>query len=485
MSSISSLASSNVPAQPSSFSISVHSPCKDFLSNMLDSPAGNGLGSLQELNIVHLYMSDDYERLAGVLTQAPNLRALTVLELEEHLEEKGMPLADAIANLRDLRSLKLHCIGENGFELCRRLACRPDLVSLVGQITISMEELQGTMDHFAVDRTALLGLPVFQRASVVVLDGFSFLPGDGSEPPSLRAPTDPWLDTHTLALTNMDPLAVAAMCPNLARLHLGYFCPEDDYFESFVHDREYPYSTDALGRELGIQLRVLDIYVDNEESMPPRAVPVTMRATRPVVLSVRMPAEATALWEELACTLQDADSRTRYLDVLLLRGDQPMTYSTEINGHPIGPPRTSPQQWLEKCLPLLGSCGLLCLRLCLCGRMMLGRIAPAEYSEAAARGADPLDGSGWEGIREAAPQMIARALPALRYVAVASGYMVKDPVGSGGAVFAGETRWWGVTAGDAPQLAEMDEGEGARMDDYLRSEAFAETLHFPPSESDE
>ncbi|EPT02221.1 hypothetical protein FOMPIDRAFT_1047926 [Fomitopsis schrenkii] len=335
---------------------------------MLDNPAGNGLGSLQELKIVHLYMSDDYERLAGVLTQAPNLRALTVLQLEEHPEEKGLPLVDAIANLRDLRSLKLHCIGENGFELCRRLACRPDVVCLVGQITISMEELQARVRG----RSRRLLLP----------------PGGRIRTTIARAPADPCPNAHALSLTNMDPLAVAAMCSKLTRLHLGYFRPDDDYFEAFVHDREYPYSTDTLGRALGIQLRVLDIYVDDEESMPPRAVPVTMRATRPVVLSVWMPAEATALWEELACTLQDADSRTRYLDVLFLRRDQPMTYSTEINGHLIRPPCKSPQQWLEKCLPLLGSCGLLCLRLCLCGRMMFGRITPAQYAEAAARGAD-------------------------------------------------------------------------------------------------
>lgn len=86
--------------------------------------------------------------------------------------------------------------------------------------------------------------------------------------------------------------------------------------------------------------------------------------------------------------------------------------------------------------------------------------------------------------------MIARALPSLRYVAVASGYMLEDSVAPGGAAFAGETRWWRVMAGDVdcgadggvPQLVELDADEGSRIDAYMHSEAFAETLQLPPSE---
>lgn len=340
---------SDVATHPSSFVISVNSPCKDFIEAMLDNPAANSLENLQELKLETDDISFvDYQRLADILNQAPNLRALTVLKLDNHLSRRGSCLADTIANLQDLRALDLQDIDEGGFKLCRRLACRPDLVCLKGLIKIWMEGLEGTMVHFAVDRTALLGLPVFQHASVVALDGFSLLHGDGGT-------VDPWPNVRTLSLTNMDPLAVAAMCPNLTCLQLGYFCPEDDHFESFIHDREYPYSTDALGCTLGIRLRLLDIFVDSEESMPPRVIPVTIRATLPVVLSVRFPADATALWEELACTLRDTASRTRYLDVLFLRGDQPIIYSMrKKNGslvHP-GPPRTSPQEWLV-CSPLI------------------------------------------------------------------------------------------------------------------------------------
>ena len=139
-------------------------------------------------------------------------------------------------------------------------------------------------------------------------------------------------------------------------------------------------------------------------------------------------------------------------------------------------------------MPLLADCGLLSLRLGLAGPTPFGKVTPAKYDEAVARGTDPLRGSGWEEVREAAPQMIARALPSLRYVAVASGYMVEDPVAPGGADFVGETRWWRVMAGDAdyvtdrgaPQLVELNASEGSRMDAYMSSEAFADTLELPP-----
>lgn len=319
---------------------------------MLNSPSANGLRSLQKLTIEHSYLSvNDYDRLATVLERAPNLRALAVMELEGHLSRNDSRLADSIVALRDLHDLELQDIGEKGLELCRRLTCRPDTVRLKGDVEICMEDLQGTMVHFAVNRTALLGLPVFQHASTVVLDGFSFLPKAG--PPSLRAPVDPWSETRTLSLTNMDPLAVAAVCPNLTHLRLGYFCPEDDHFEEFVHDREYPWSTDTLGDTLGLRVRALDVYVDSEQSMTPRAFPVTIRATRPVVLSVRFPAEASALWEELARALQGAGSRARHLDVVLLRDDQPRRYLLTVNGRAVGAPLTSPQQWLVR--PALGA----------------------------------------------------------------------------------------------------------------------------------
>lgn len=340
----------DAPPHLSSFSISVDSPCRDFCDKMLNDPSANNLRSLEDLSIKPSQLSlDDQERLATVLERAPNLRTLAALHLEEYyLGRDGSPLADAIAALSNLHALELRDVGEEGFELCRRLSCRPGTVRLKGQILIEMDDLQGTMVHFAVDRTALLGLPVFQRASTVVLDGFSFLPEDGPPSQSLEAGMEPWSDTRTLSLTNMDPLAVVAACPNLTHLSLGYFCPEDDHFEEFIHDREFPWSTDTLGDALGTRLQSLDVYVDTEQAIPPRAVSVTIRATRPIVLSVRFPAEAVALWEDLARMLQDAGSRTRYLDVVLLRGDQPRGHSLTIRGRPIGVPRTSPQQWLVR-----------------------------------------------------------------------------------------------------------------------------------------
>ena len=90
--------------------------------------------------------------------------------------------------------------------------------------------------------------------------------------------------------------------------------------------------------------------------------------------------------------------------------------------------------------------------------------------------------------------MIARALPSLRYVAVASGYMVEDLAAPRGAAFAGETRWWAVKVGGgghvfeidsgAPQLVEVDSAEGARIDSYMRGESFANTLQFPSPSSE-
>ena len=184
------------------------------------------------------------------------------------------------------------------------------------------------------------------RASTVVLDGFFFLPEDTPPSPNLPAAADPWSDTRTLSLTNMDPLAVVAACPSLTHLHLGCFNPEDD-LEELVHERAYPHSTDDAPRAA---LRLLDIFVDGGASMPPRAVDVTLRATRPVVLSARAPAEATALWGALARAIEGGGGRTRCVDVLLSRRDQPRAYSMTVNGRPVGVARTSPQQWLVRWL---------------------------------------------------------------------------------------------------------------------------------------
>ncbi|TFY63605.1 hypothetical protein EVJ58_g3145 [Rhodofomes roseus] len=119
----------------------------------------------------------------------------------------------------------------------------------------------------------------------------------------------------------------------------------------------------------------------------------------------------------------------------------------------------------DECLPLFSDSDLLCIRLRLVDQ--IDRV---------------IDANQWLMMR------------------MSCGYMVKNDVAPAGSSFRGEAQWWRVVgddkgsgsrsaeadeeeedSGDAEsgkgeELVEIDEGEGERIDEYLRSEAFAETL---------
>lgn len=126
---------------------------------------------------------------------------------------------------------------------------------------------------------------------------------------------------------------------------------------------------------------------------------------------------------------------------------------------------------------MLGECNILCVRLRLDDQLG-NTISPCEWEEASANLDDEF--GDWDGLREAAPEAMAKALPSLQYVAIACGYMVEDGDAPGGSVFAGRTRWWRVQSGGPDDaevgLKEVESRVGETLDAHLRSEEFSKTL---------
>ncbi|KAH9918315.1 uncharacterized protein B0H18DRAFT_676775 [Fomitopsis serialis] len=141
--------------------------------------------------------------------------------------------------------------------------------------------------------------------------------------------------------------------------------------------------------------------------------------------------------------------------------------------------------WLDGCLLLLSASSTLCVRLRLLDRDRVERIrvgcpAPRLSPESSPRPAS--NSRKWEPLRDAAPRLLAEGIPTLRYVAVSSsGHMARDTDDPGGSSFRESVRWWRVVSGvvaekRAVELIEISAEEGQRLDEYMRGEAFANTL---------
>lgn len=241
--------------------------------------------------------------LAHILRQARSLHTLVVSSTEDHLQNNPV-IGDAIAGLRNLQELHLYDVAGEAIRLCGRLTCEPRVVHLAARCSAARPS-------YGVDRAAFCALPMFQSASVVSLCDFALTRED---PLSLDTPTK-WPATHTLRLKNVDPIALAAVCPNLSHLQIAFCWHADDAHVAYPYDGHYPYS--ALAQELTTQIRVLDTFVDNEESMLDHTISSTIQGTHPVVLSTQFGYGDTSLWSSIAEVLRQPGSRTRYLDVLM------------------------------------------------------------------------------------------------------------------------------------------------------------------------
>ncbi|TFY60264.1 hypothetical protein EVJ58_g5267 [Rhodofomes roseus] len=467
----------------------------EFYNYMLEEDDGQRIQYLHKLTILCSLPSrrhepaDVYSPLATVLARARNLRALVVSELEGQLAvEGGSVLGDAIASLRGLRELELRCVATRGMALCERLACKPSAVRLTA---LSLHSIPNPRAE--VQPAALAELEILRNASAIALHNFQLICDDDDEVPLPQPHAYRWNRARSLSLNNMDPVALAPLCPNLEYLQVAFWQTDDDgrgttYGDDYHYTRTAEFTDDV---QVACHLRVLDIYIkvnwNCEKSQIYDTITLTVRMTLPVVLSMQFHYGDTILWTELAELSEHADARLRYLDVLMHddAGDA--------------------QMWLDECLPLFSDSDILCIRLRLVDQ--IDRDIEAEEFESMVDDEDELVGGHWEDIQNEAPQVIAKAIPSLRYVAVSSGYMVENDAAPVGSSFRGQVQWWRVVgdeegsgvagsdkgsrsveadeeeedsedaeSGEGEGLVEIDEEEGERIDEYLRSEAFAKTL---------
>ncbi|TFY63051.1 hypothetical protein EVJ58_g3468 [Rhodofomes roseus] len=440
-----------------------------FYELMLQEDDGFRLRCLRNLQIHHSPgpVSDPYggfalQVIACVLEKASNLRTLYLSYMEEILASpNGYLLGNAITSLSDLSELEIPVIGERGLELCGRMTCRPTLIRLGCETFPS--------------------LSILHTASEIQLSGCSLMSQleDSDGPMPLPAQTDLLPNTRVLRLTNMDPLPFVALCRNLKCLHLEYIAVlDEDNEEIYPHDADNTFSTGhALLLGLVTRLNVLDVFVDNTtESRLSETIVTTIRATHPVVLSIQHHYGDIHLWRRLAELAKHTRSRLRYLDVLL-HNDIDSVY-----------------QWLEECLPLLADCGILCVRLRLIQHLQ-NTLLGEDHGILEPNSDKWLVHDSWKDLRATAPDILAKAIPSLRYVSISWGYMVMWNVGTCKTTFANRSRWWNITRGNAEAspgsadvraeennaraLVEIGEEEGLRIDAYLRGDAFAKTLRLP------
>ncbi|KAH9833570.1 uncharacterized protein C8Q71DRAFT_774035 [Rhodofomes roseus] len=434
--------------------------------------------------------ADVYSPLATVLVRARNLWALVVSELEGQLAtEGGGVLGDAIASVRGLRELELDCVATRGMALCERLTCKPSVVRLQA---LSLHSIPNPRAE--VQPATLAGLEILRNASAITLHNFQLICDEEEEVPLPQPHAYRWNRARSLSLKNMDPVALAPLCPNLGYLQVAFWQADDDgsgttYGDDYHYTRTAEFTDDV---HVACHLRVLDIYNkvnwNCEKSQIYDTITLTVRMTLPVVLSMQFHYGDTTLWTELATLSKHADARLRYLDVLM---------HDDVSGD------SDAQVWLDQCLPLFSDSDLLCIRLRLVDQ--IDRVIDAEEFESMVDDEDELVSDHWEDIQNEAPQVIAKAIPSLRYVAVSSGYMVENDAAPGGSSFRGQAQWWRVVgdeegsgvagsdqgsrsvevdeedsedaeSGEGEGLIEIDEEEGERIDEYLRSEAFAKTL---------
>ncbi|KZT63306.1 hypothetical protein DAEQUDRAFT_150323 [Daedalea quercina L-15889] len=436
-------------------SLKVNAPVQvaNFCRFMLQDD-GYRLQFLQKLTILYSEFPKqeiivEYSLLTEVLGRARSLRNLVVCSLERHLEN-GPGFGSAIASLRDLRELELRGVGEKGTELYVKLLCKPNIVRLEAQ----------PPTHWFYDRAVF---SVLRSATVVALRGFTI---KQQQPVTLQVTNGNLSAVRILRIGNMDPLAMMFLCPNLVCLHVAFI--SQGYDTDFFHFLRENLAITALTDELNAKLRVLSILIDPDSAEFDGIITATVRAAHPVVLSIQFHFGDAELWAKLADSLKQPGARLRYLDVLI---------------HDDAGYAELAQKWLDECLPLLANCGILCMRLQFVDELD-NVISPREWEEMGTGSDGELEGGKWEELKKTAHMTLANAISSLQYVAVASGYMVEDPISPSGSVFAGRTRWWCVPsekAGEANEgcaiaLTELGLDEGEDIDMRLRSEDFAETL---------
>ncbi|KAH9916871.1 uncharacterized protein B0H18DRAFT_1036683 [Fomitopsis serialis] len=332
--------------------------------------------------------------------------------------------------------------------LCERLICKPRVVP---------KRMQ------TVEYDRLVHIPFLRNAAEVLIADLG-LHKTAPEWSTLPLPisADLWPSTHTLRLRNMDPLVLVRFCPNLACLHITFKSFANDWLVFFAGDHRFPY-TASFAHDVSARLRVLEVFVEGRGPMPGETVVATVRATQPVVFSVEC-YDGAAFWGQLAALFEHPAARLRYLDVLM-HGDV-----------------DDAQKWMDKYLPLLSASNILCVRLKLALDSNDFNVS-SDFDSHSDTGYDN-DGK-WEKLGNAAPRLLAEEIPTLRYVAVASGRMVvnADSDIPQGSIFRGRMhRWWRIDAGEAVaekrsvDLVEISAEEGQRLDEYMRGEAFADTL---------
>ncbi|KAH9916875.1 uncharacterized protein B0H18DRAFT_1123945 [Fomitopsis serialis] len=380
----------------------------------------------------HIHDSgDEFSLLAAVLVRARNLRSLDVVYHSDRgalATEGGRALCDAIVLLHDLREFALCGVTEDTMALCKKLACKPKVVRLEAQ-EWTAEPLQD------VDYATLIRIPFLQHAAEVFMAYLALLPKPAPDWSAL------WPSTRTLRLRNMDPLALVRLCPNLACLHIA-FTPMVDNSGFIPDDRLFRYTT-SFAHDVTARLRVLEVFVNHQWSTLKEPLITTVRATHPVVFSTQYYEGDREFWGRLAELFERSDARLRYLDLLM--------HNTVALAH----------GWLSRAHP---------------SRVPAPRLSPEAGPSFNSRNWK------WEPLRDAAPRLLAEGIPTLRYVAVSSsGYMAQDTDDPGCSSFRGSPRWWRVvsdvmTKTRAVELIEIGAEEGQRLDEYMRSEAFADTL---------
>ncbi|KAH9916867.1 uncharacterized protein B0H18DRAFT_1036676, partial [Fomitopsis serialis] len=256
--------------------------------------------------------ADIYSPLATVLARARNLRVLVLAV------GGGDVLGDAIASLRGLRELELRCVAARGMALCARLACKPSTVHLEALSLYSM-----THPRAQVQPVALAELEILRNASAITLHNFRLECDDDSDVPLPQPHTYQWNHARSLSLRNMDPVALAPLCPNLADLQVAFWEVDDDGRGTvYGHDHHYTRTAEFTDDvDITSRVRILDIYIkvnwNCEKSQIYDTITLTVRMTLPVVLSVQCHYGDTTLWAELAELFEDPDARLRYLDVLM------------------------------------------------------------------------------------------------------------------------------------------------------------------------
>lgn len=147
--------------------------------------------------------------LAGLLSQALNLRSLT-LQCVEALIEADTRVGDALAALKHLDTLEPFDIGPKTFEVAMRIESRPTSCAL----------RYGSRDSSPSDLLQLMKIPLLARVRKLTLHRFQF--GDtpmNGDLPGINS-LHPWPAVEELRLSYCLYLPFYRLCPNLRVLSL-------------------------------------------------------------------------------------------------------------------------------------------------------------------------------------------------------------------------------------------------------------------------